>query len=269
MTEKLGMGNVKNVFIMVWVEAVMEVKTRFKYGMSAISDFVVFSITFLAVVFFTNVKNMNGFYHTTDGIMLMLIGYMLWNTGVVAMDVASQSIESDAKTGILESEMQSKFPLWFLLIVRSFISNILLFIYLILLSLVTVFFAKISLLSLFKANLLVFIFSGITNFGMFGIGLIFGGGSLRFKRLGQWSTMLQAGMLLIANVAIPYEMWPQLVIPFGGGIEIVRMIYLGHSIDTMFVFSFLIINVAWFICGLTIFNLLIKRERRVGSFDTF
>lgn len=124
------MGESIKIFTMVWTEIIMELKTRIKYWMASISDFVVFSLTYLAVLLFTNVDNMNRVYSTRHGVLLVLIGYMFWNTGVVAMDVASQSIESDSKTGILGTELQSRYPFWFLTLIRGGISNLLLFIYL-------------------------------------------------------------------------------------------------------------------------------------------
>ncbi|UQS83609.1 hypothetical protein [Bombilactobacillus thymidiniphilus] len=87
------------------VELKMEWITRMKYIMASIGDFVVFTVTFLAVTFVAPVSAVNSTYHTNQGLLLIMIGYMFWNLGVVAMDIGTQVIESAAKSGILEIEM--------------------------------------------------------------------------------------------------------------------------------------------------------------------
>lgn len=263
------MTKLSSILNMVKTELEMEAKTRYKYLASTLSDFVIFTLAYVAVLFFADVTAINQTYHTNDGTILILIGYMFWNVGVVAMDISTQTIESDSRAGILETEIQSRFPLWFLIMVRSWVTNLITFGYLLIISLITAIVIGQSVLSLLNVILLVMLLAFVSNLGMFGIGLIFGAGSLIFKSIGQWATLLQGIILIFANVAIPYTSWIQAVLPFGLGIEIVRSLYLQRSVEWITVLTYIIINVIFWGIGLMIFNTALQHERKHGSFERF
>lgn len=263
------MTKLTSILNMVKIELEMETKTRCKYLASTLSDFVIFTLAYVAVLFFADVTAINQSYHTDDGTILILIGFMFWNVGVVAMDISTQTIESDSRVGILETEIQSKFPLWFLIVIRSWVTNLITFGYLLTISLITAVVVGQSVSTLLSVILLVMLISSISNLGMFGIGLIFGAGSLIFKSIGQWATLLQGVILIFANVAIPYTSWFQSILPFGLGIEIVRSLYLQRSIQWITVLTYIIINVIFCGIGLIIFNAALQHERKYGSFEKF
>ncbi|WP_125605750.1 ABC transporter permease [Lapidilactobacillus bayanensis] len=257
------------VLHMMQIELAMEVKTRRKYLLATLSDFVIFTIAYAAVLFFADVSEINSSYHTHDGVLLVLIGFMFWNAGVMAMDLSMQTIETDSRAGILETEMQSKFPLWFLTLIRSWVSNLITFGYLLLVGIATAIIVGRSVLTIIEIVFLVMLVSCIANLGMFGLGLVLGAGSLVFKNIGQWATVLQGVILIFANVAIPYTSWIQAVLPFGLGIEIVRDLYLDQKITLVTVLAYLVVNVIFFGVGLLIFNAALRYERKYGSFERF
>lgn len=263
------MLNLRNVWNMVAVELVMEAKTRYKYLASTLSDFVIFTLTYFAVLFFSDVSAIDSGYQTHDGILLVLIGYMFWTVGVVAMDTSTQTIESDSKAGILEMELQSKFPLWFLGLVRSLVANLITFAYLLIVGVITALVSAEPLVSIVEIIFWVMLISCISNLGMFGLGLIFGAGSLVFKSVGQWSTLLQGAILIVANVAVPYTSSIQSIIPFGSGIEIVRNLFLHQNVTLGAVLIYLVVNAVYFGVGLCIFKIALKHERKSGSFERF
>ncbi|KRM79208.1 hypothetical protein FC84_GL001377 [Lapidilactobacillus dextrinicus DSM 20335] len=263
------MTKLSSILSMVKTELEMEAKTRYKYLASTLSDFVIFTLAYIAVLFFADVTVINQSYHTNDGTILILIGYMFWNVGVVAMDISTQTIESDSRAGILETEIQSRFPLWVLIMVRSWVTNLITFGYLLIISLITAIVIGQSVLSLLNAILLVMLLSSVSNLGMFGIGLIFGAGSLIFKSIGQWATLLQGIILIFANVAIPYTTWIQAILPFGLGIEIARSLYLQRDVEWITVLVYIVINVILLCIGLLIFNIALQHERKYGSFERF
>lgn len=258
-----------SLITMIGIELEMEVKTRYKYLASTLSDFIIFTLAYIAVLFFSNVSVINRSYHTTDGVILILIGYMFWNVGVVAMDLSTQTVESDSQAGILEIEMQSRFPLWFLIIIRGFIVDLITFAYLLVIGVVTALITGGSPFSIIWAIFLVIVISCVSNAGMFGIGLIFGAGSLIFKNIGQWATLLQGVILIFANVAIPYTSWIQSILPFGLGIEITRNLYLKQGISIVYVLEYTMINFIFLCLGLFVFNMALKHERKYGSFERF
>lgn len=99
--------------------------------------------------------------------------------------------------------------------------------------------------------------------------MIFASGSIRFKRMGQWATILQALLLMLSNVYLPVYNVFQEIIPYVGGVEIVRQIFLGHGISISKLILFIMVNVVWFLVGILVFNFSIRKERKNGSFDTF
>lgn len=260
---------IQKIANMIWVEAVMQIKTDFKYLSSQVSGFAAYTFAYLAVVFFGTVKGMNIFYHTNLGVIMILIGFMFWNTGVVAMDESTQVIQAGARTGILETEIQSRFPLWFIALVRSWVTDIYYFVYLLILSVITALVMSASILQFLKADALVFVIAIVANLGMFGIGLIFGAGSLRFKQVGNWGSIIRSAVLFVANVAIPNYFAAQLILPFGAGIEITRHLFLGQSVSLSLVGIYFAVNAIWLLLGLLVFQAAMHKERRVGSFERF
>ncbi len=136
-------------------------------------------------------------------------------------------------------------------------------------SLITAIVIGQSVLSLLNVILLVMLLAFVSNLGMFGIGLIFGAGSLIFKSIGQWATLLQGIILIFANVPIPYTTWIQAILPFGLGIEIARSLYLQRDVEWITVLVYIVINVILLCIGLLIFNIALQHERKYGSFERF
>ncbi|MYV06287.1 hypothetical protein [Furfurilactobacillus milii] len=261
--------SVRELGTMIWVEVTMQMKTDIKCLSSTVSEFILYTFAYLAVVIFGAVKGMNAFYHTNLGVVMILIGFMFWNMGVVAMDESTLFIETGARTGILETEIQSRFSLWFIALVRSWVTDIYYFVYLLILSVITAFVISVPVLQLVKADVLVFVIAIISNVGMLGIGLLCGAGSLRFKRVGNWSSILQSAILFVANVAMPNYFGAQLLLPFGAGIEITRHLFLGQSVSLNLIGIYFGVNVIWFALGLVVFCHAMQKERRIGSFDRF
>lgn len=259
-----------NIFInMIITELEMEIKTRAKYLSASISDFVVFTCMYLAVLFFSNTAEINRDYHTNNGVMLILIGYMFWTLGVMAMDLSTQTIESDAKAGILESELQSSFPLWFLMLIRVWILIILTSVYLLIIGTITGTIAGVSISTVLVMTIKVVVIAILSNLGMFGVGLIFGAGSILFKSVGTWSSLLQTGILLVSNVGAIYSSNIQSLIPFSLGIEIARLNFIGLKIPMRMFLVYGAVNLAYLVIGIFIFNSGVERERKVGSFERF
>ena len=254
---------------MVRVEMIMEVKTDLKYFSERLSSFAIFTFIYLAIVVLGAARGMDLFYHTNLGIVMILIGFMFWTTGVVAMDESTQFIQAGAQTGILESEIQSRFSLWFIALVRSWVTDVYYFVYLIILSVITAIVVSVPILQLLKADILVFFVAIIANLGMLGVGLIFGAGSLRYKHVGNWSSLLQSAILFVANIAIPSTFAAQLALPFGAGIEITRHLFLGQSVSLSLVVIYFVVNALWLAIGLFVFQAAMRKERRVGSFERF
>lgn len=263
------MSTFKTLTNMISVELEMEVKSKAKYLVATLADFTVFTFAYLAVLFFSDTGDLNTVYRTNDGVMLILIGYMFWTLGVMAMDLSTQTIEADSRAGILETELQSSFPLWFLMLIRVWVLIVLTGLYLLILGIITGAMTGVSIGTVVVITFEVLLISIISNIGMFGIGLIFGAGSLIFKSVGTWATLLQTGILLIANVGSNYSSNLQALIPFGLGIEITRSLFLGRQISLATIMGYLAVNLVYLLIGILIFNGGLRHERKFGSFERF
>ncbi|HBO47468.1 MULTISPECIES: hypothetical protein [Pediococcus] len=256
---------------MIKMEALREFEVRTKYKVQFLSSIAIYTVTYLIVIYIASSPTMAAYYHTsvTTGKVLILIGYLYWNAGVLGMDAASDAIESDAKAGILESELQSPHPLWLLIIVRSGVNNILgIFYFLVIISLSS-FSIKLTLLKALVLVVQLFLISMLSNIGMSGIGFVFGAVSVHVKRVGQRATIIQTALLLIGNITIPLFSPLQNIIPFVSGIEISRLIYLQHSIPLNLILIYIAVNFIWLIIGVCIFQYSIKYEKTNGSFEVF
>lgn len=255
---------------MFFVQFILELKIRIRYLTSSISDLVIYGGTFIIVLFFTNTSFLERVYAAPDnGVFLALIGYLFWGIGTSSMDTVSQCIENDATAGILESEVQCAFPLWIINFIKNIASNIYLWVYLIIIGALTCMLSHYSVISLCYLLALTIVFSSISNIGMFGIGLIFGAGSVKFKHMGQWGNLFQVMLLIASNVATAMQYGTQKFIPFTMGIELTRKIFLHKNIDYQYFLLFILINVCWMVLGVVIFNFAISYEKRHGSFEAF
>ena len=263
------MKKIKKLFNIFWVQLYLQLKLQFRYVNSAISSLVLYAGAFLIVIFFTDPAQLGQAYGTKQGVLFTIVGFLFWSIGIASMGQCSNGVETDEQTGLLESETQSVFPLWTLYFIETLANNLFVWIYLLIIGFIASFFSIFTVAELLEALLLTFVFSLISNFGMFGIGMIFASGSIRFKRMGQWSTILQALLLMLSNVYLPVYNVFQEVIPYVGGIEIVRQIFLGHGVSLPKLIIFIVVNVIWFLVGILVFNYCIKKERKDGSFDAF
>lgn len=259
----------KKILNLVIVQFYLEFKIMIRYLVSSISDLLLYAGTFIVVLFFTNTEKLGEFYHTQNGIFLVLIGYLFWGVGTSAMDTVSQCIENDAKTGILEIESQSIIPLWGINFIRNIVNNIYMWIYLIIIGVVVCMLSSYSLKALIFLLFVTLLFSMISNLGMFGLGLFFGAGSVRFKHMGQWAMLFQAILLIGSNITYPLQSNYQLILPYVGGIEISRRVFLGLTIDGKDFMYYLLINVCWFLIGILIFNFAVRYEKKKGSFEVY
>ena len=263
------MKKIKKLFNIFWVQLYLELKLQMRYVNSAISSLVLYAGAFLIVILFTKPAELGQAYGTKQGVLFTIVGFLFWSIGIASLGGCSNGVETDERTGLLESETQSVFPLWVLYFIQTLAENLFVWIYLLIIGIVASFFSMFTVAELLKAILLTFAFSLISNLGMFGIGMIFASGSIKFKRMGQWATILQALLLMLSNVYLPVYNAFQEIIPYVGGIEIVRQIFLGHGVSLSKLMLLIVVNVIWFLFGILIFNYCIKKERKNGSFDAF
>ena len=105
--------------------------------------------------------------------------------------------------------------------------------------------------------------------GMFGIGLILGGLSLKEKNIGQFVSIISAILLFLSNTLIVNLPNIIYIIPFTSGIDLIRKLYSKSFFDTNLFIINLIVCGVWFIIGVLTFEYFLNIERARGNFDTF
>lgn len=165
--------------------------------------------------------------------------------------------------------MQSAYPLWLIYLFQILGENIIVWLELLVISIVTCFLSHFTFNDLISSLLLTFVFSQISNLGMFGMGMFLASGSIRFKKMGQWSVIISSLLMMFSNVFSPAFLGIQEIIPYVCGVELVRNIVLGQGFVMHQFLIFLLVNVAWLIAGIIVFSYSIKYERKNGSFDAF
>lgn len=250
-------------------ELKLDLKRLMSYRVSLISDIVIFA----TVIITTFLAGLDYYYASTfdldllSGKMLVLIGFIFWQISSTALGWSSYSVRNETASGTFELKMQSKFPVELMLFIEM---------------LTYVFFSFVSLAIIFMASVLFFggDFSEVLYIllsyvvalpaviGMFGIGLILGGISLREKQIGNLVFILQTALVFVSDfVGVKSRAFN--AIPFNAGIKIVRNIYLNQEVGFSLVLDYFFVNVLWLIIGVLIFKFFLARERKNGAFDSY
>ncbi|MBC2190719.1 ABC transporter [Listeria sp. FSL L7-0229] len=242
----------------------------FKYKKNLVSELIMFMGVYLAILMLNDSSAITKFYNASadQGPILLLIGYMFWAFSDMALSNTANWISTDAKVGLFETKVQSILPYpvqSFLLLLISVLETIIILFGVIIIS---VFADKIS------WSQIPFVFLSVVILlpsvvGMFGMGLIFGGFAVKEKSLGNFVNLFAGALIIFSNtliVGLPKIIY---VIPFTSGVDFTSNLYVSGKMDLSILGINLIINAIWLIVGLFFFNYSLKKEKSVGSFDTF
>lgn len=242
----------------------------FKYKKNLVSELIMFTGVYLAILMLNDSSSVTKFYGASaiQGPILLLIGYMFWAFSDMALSSTANWISTDAKMGLLEPKVQSILPYpvqSFLLLLISILETIIILFVVVLIS---IFADKIS------WSQVPFIFLSViillpSVIGMFGMGLIFGGYAVKEKSLGNFVNLFAGALIIFSNtfiVGLPKIIY---IIPFTSGVDFTSNLYVSGKADLGLLSINLFINTIWLIVGLIFFNYSLKKERTVGSFDTF
>ena len=85
-------------------EMILDIKEYTRYRIGLLSDFIVFTCTFIAIYFFGMSSILSAFYGTNEagGSILMLIGYIFWQNSSAALGYLSGTIANETELGIFE-----------------------------------------------------------------------------------------------------------------------------------------------------------------------
>ena len=254
----------------VFQEVRLDLKESLQYRTSLLSDAAIFVGSFLAAFFLGSGSSLTSFYRAdaTQGIMLLLIGYLFWGNSSAALGYCTGTLQGEMERGIFEMRLQSRYPLTLLLFCRLLASTLLHFL------VYGVLLAAAALLTGSSPADGGFLFFSLLLFlpclaGMYGMGLIAGAVSLRAKKTGSLIFLIQTALLFVTNTLTPTAPGPLFLIPFCSGIDIARRLYLYGYASAGAWAGYLLINLAWCLLGNAIFGLCMRRERRTGAWYTY
>ena len=265
------MKTMQGLLEIIKTSVLIEYKRRVNYKISFFSELAIFLFAYLSIFIFTNSSDLQEMYqvNASEASILVMIGFIFWNFGVLALGKSSSSIQDDARIGILENKIQSNYSITLLTFIETLVVVTLNFVFILLLIIGTFLFVDLPLSKL----LVTFIESCLivlpAVIGMFGICLIFSGLSLVEKSIGQFIMICQALLLFVANVSGPIEHSAQYIIPYAFGVDIMRSLFSGQGFSVITFLLYLAINLFWLLIGVGVFNFFLKKEKLLGSFDTF
>ena len=255
---------------LIWQETKMTFRSIWRYKVNMISDLLILVGAFILSYFFKNNSALMNAYQVNQdqSNYLFFIGYVFWQFGSLSLGYSTSMIAGNSKNGLLELQAQgflSMSALYFLKLLISIVSD-----FLILITITAFMFFSID----FSAREFMYIIYAIlwsfpSIVGMYGIGLILSAISLREKSVGQFIILVQTLLLFITNVFSPVSNSFMYLVPYTGGIEILRSLYLGNGFNVLLVIAYLAINLIWIMIGTVVFNKAVLRERKYGSFDTY
>lgn len=240
----------------------MQILSAWRYKFSVISDIVVFS---LLMIFFLTSRTGTSFsekYMVSDYKALLLAGYIAWTLSISAISSVGNEVSSELSKGTFYRKMHSKYPLAVLYLgdlIASFVIQIFVIVCLLIIAKV---FWNVSIT--FSFTIIIALI--INLLGMYGIGLIVGGLSVRYKRIGAIVLLIQLGMLFITDT-IPTSsslLAVTKVIPLTACNEVIRACLSNHT-DAQSLVMLLLTSIIWIFIGTAVFYISINRAKKIGN----
>lgn len=240
----------------------MQILSAWRYKFSVISDIVVFS---LLMIFFLTSRTGTSFsekYMVSDYKALLLAGHIAWTLSISAISSVGNEVSSELSKGTFYRKMHSKYPLAVLYLgdlIASFVIQIFVIVCLLIIAKV---FWNVSIT--FSFTIIIALI--INLLGMYGIGLIVGGLSVRYKRIGAIVLLIQLGMLFITDT-IPTSsslLAVTKVIPLTACNEVIRTCLSNHT-DAQSLVMLLLTSIIWIFIGTAVFYISINRAKKIGN----
>jgi len=250
-------------------ELMMSFKSRIRYKIGIVSDLIVMTGTYFAVYLFQTGSPFEAFYDVTkkEASVLLLIGFLFWQFGVLALGFTTSLVSSDSSTGRLEIKVQSTpsiISIYFIQLIANFATSFLVPLVLVVIT-VLLGGASINIVRLLLSIMIII----PSIIGMYGIGLIIAGIGLKEKKIKNFILIVQTVLIFVGNTLVPRENALISIIPFSLGIDIARDVYLHNYVSLQSVGIYVLVNLFWLIIGIKVFNKFLNTEKKYGSFDTY
>ena len=264
----------KRIYYLIKVSVEKSFKDIIRYKFNTISDILSFYILFIALFF--GMKFFGSAMEVTpiklgETLEGFVAGYFLWTIMYMAYSDTAYSITNDANKGTLEQISMSHMGLHNIIIVRSLtdlaVNLLICFAVLFSIMATTNYWLNINIF-----ELIILIILGI--FSILGIGLIFGGLALIFKKIQSLLNIVQYFLIgIVITGAREFESVLTWIMPFRAATEGIYRITIGEesilNFSVMDISKIIVNSAVYFIVGLFIFNqcsLIAKKRGLLGQY---
>jgi ABC-2 type transport system permease protein len=249
-------------------EMVRDYKMALRYPVELSTGLVIMYVLFMAL--YLGAMSLAGGKSLGGGLDGMVVGYCMWFFAMMAMNTMSMDIEREAQQGTLE-QVVLHVPdflgvLWLRAATHLTLGAGLVIVLNLAIQVSTGSYLHLSLVGWLAAIAVVI----ITLAGLCGVGLLLGGMSLLFKRIGQLSAIVQFSLFFLASMDIqklPLP-WPGIVmhLPMAGGVSLLKQLVTGASpAELGAAFAWLALDSACYaLVGSVVFKVMERATRRAG-----
>lgn len=258
-------SNVLNAFK---EEFILNLKVSISYKTNFISETIIIALLYFSLIFLNSGEYLSTFYATKVSYKsLILISYILWDFSIMAINVVSSNISGESSNGTLEQKLMSNIPISILMF-SEFLSTILIqCIEILILVLLSQIFFNVGI----KINLPIILIILINLIGMYGIGLIFGGISLKEKKIGKVIYIFQILLLFVCNtITSPIKSISiNKIIPLTIGNDLARKSLCGIQLSINNYLELISVSLIWLVIGILTFNYFKKLSKKEGLLNTY
>ncbi len=250
-------------------EVLRDLTTSLRYPLQLMTGLFIIYVLFMGL--YMGARAIAGKFALSGDLDGVIIGYTMWFFALMAINTMSIDIENEARQGTLE-QVYLHAPnylglLWVRAVVHLALGAGLVLVLSLLIQLTTGNWLALT----WGAVPLVIVVIVLTIAGLCGFGLILGGLSLVFKRIGQLSALVQFSLFFLAyiDLATVPEPWRALVahLPLARGVDILKAL-VGAGGDIAAVASgttwLLVDSIGYALLGSLIFYLMERVARRGG-----
>lgn len=240
----------------------MDILSTLRYRFSILSDIIVYTVL-LSFFFMSGTGSSFAETYGTDNYRaLLLLGYISWSLSVACISMVGNEIRNETQRGTLYQKLASKTPLQVLYLSKLFSGVIVQLGIILCYVLVAVFLFDVQ----FYINFTMIIAILTCVIGMYGIGLVIGGLSLFFKRIGNIILLVQLTLLFITDTVPSNDaiLSVSRFIPLTICNEIIRSSYAGLPVGQLFI-QLIISSIVFFAVGCFIFQFTLSRSRKTGN----
>ena len=264
-----------NLLFLLKAEIVREIILARRYFFEASVGMVMLYITFMGIYFAVRKLAIGG-----EGMTIasyQLVGFFLWTIAISTIGIFSDDIGGSAVIGVIEQIFLSPNGLLRYIVCKAIGRTLIQIVPLSILLMIVLSTTGIRLI-LDPAGIITILL--LTIAGFYGLGLLFGGLVLRFKRIGPLTIMVRGALLFVTGAIIPIDKFPlplQMaagLFPMTQGLIMLRKITVnGNSLWALIQSGdmlILIINsLGYLILGLVVFKIMENLSRNKGVMGVY